>query len=781
MKNKSYKYFILQVMTVLMMTTASVTSFADNADIQQAEEKIDKDEVIPETKLEESEKNDELDIIEETVSGNNENGDAETIRINEDESLVDREEIESQENDRDESPEEIKQVKHETDSENINAVETVQETSTENIEKAVEQNDEIVESEDVNPEETEGSDDSLTLIDSKVENYGEPIEIKIYSGTPENTYHQKALFKRRSIAVSRSVPYLDMCYAYQQLDDTEKADYINFYQLVKNRTNDWVELQSADIQKVFYAVHNDHPELIGLSGLSIATDQSGRHYVAANYREYAETKDEVDELLSQCVKTVKTAESNMNLHKGDLEVVRQIFDYLTETISYDRADAEKTNGSKDQDMNSALINNLTVCAGYAKAFQYMCYEAGIPCTYIMGTAEGGGHAWDLIKINGEYYYADPTWGDLGEQNKLDQQVLTTDYYYLAATRKRMDDTGHDPSKTEDYFTLPECTSEKYDYFKYYGLDLESESENELTAVLRNGVLHQYRKSIFCLNMPANMPYYVFDNLRQCMPEGYTVDSFQVLNSGTEDPSARFFIKFQKKKTENNNDDNIPVTEIHLHPTQMGLNVGEEKVITAEVLPGYATNKDITWEINDPAVATVDQNGLVTGVRAGTTIVIAKVENGSMTATCSVTVKDVTESIETVTMYRLYNPNSGEHFYTGSEEERDNLISTGWKYEGIGWIAPMYTGDPVYRLYNPNAGDHHYTMSESERNNLETVGWKYEGICWNSADSDQAPLYRLYNSNTNSAGAHHYTLSNEEKNNLVSLGWKYEGVSWYGVK
>lgn len=73
------------------------------------------------------------------------------------------------------------------------------------------------------------------------------------------------------------------------------------------------------------------------------------------------------------------------------------------------------------------------------------------------------------------------------------------------------------------------------------------------------------------------------------------------------------------------------------------------------------------------------------------------------------------------MYRLYNPNSGEHFYTANTLERDNVMSAGWKYEGTGWIAPS-TGNPVYRLYNSNAGDHFYTMSSFERDSLVSVGW-----------------------------------------------------------
>ena len=136
-------------------------------------------------------------------------------------------------------------------------------------------------------------------------------------------------------------------------------------------------------------------------------------------------------------------------------------------------------------------------------------------------------------------------------------------------------------------------------------------------------------------------------------------------------------------------------------------------------------------------------------------------------------------IETTPMYRLYNPNSGEHFYTGSEEERDMLQSLGWQYEGVAWNAPTKTGAPVYRLFNPNNGDHHYTMSETERDMLVGVGWQYEGIAWNSASPSNIPLFRLFNPNAD-CGSHHYTGSEEERDYLVSLGWHYEGIGWHGM-
>lgn len=131
------------------------------------------------------------------------------------------------------------------------------------------------------------------------------------------------------------------------------------------------------------------------------------------------------------------------------------------------------------------------------------------------------------------------------------------------------------------------------------------------------------------------------------------------------------------------------------------------------------------------------------------------------------------------MYRLYNPNSGEHFYTADADEKGNLVRVGWRYEGIGWIAPNKSSTPVYRLYNPNAGDHHYTLDASEKDMLVKKGWRYEGIGWYSDDAKRVPLYRQYNPNAQ-AGAHNFTTSLEENNHLVSVGWRAEGIGWYAI-
>lgn len=137
---------------------------------------------------------------------------------------------------------------------------------------------------------------------------------------------------------------------------------------------------------------------------------------------------------------------------------------------------------------------------------------------------------------------------------------------------------------------------------------------------------------------------------------------------------------------------------------------------------------------------------------------------------------IREVTKTTPMYRMYDPNSSEHFYTGSIDEREILVKAGWNYEGVGFNFPV-SGEPVHRLYEPITGEHLYTMDETEMDTLLSSGWNYEGVAFNSAGKDEVPQYRLHNPNA-SRGAYHFTGSTEERDLLISLGWEYQGIGWY---
>ena len=94
---------------------------------------------------------------------------------------------------------------------------------------------------------------------------------------------------------------------------------------------------------------------------------------------------------------------------------------------------------------------------------------------------------------------------------------------------------------------------------------------------------------------------------------------------------------------------VAVTGVTLNKSTLTLNVGASETLTATVAPADATNKNVTWASSDAAIATVDANGKVTGVKAGTATITVTTEDGGKTATCQVTVKANTVPVTGVTL------------------------------------------------------------------------------------------------------------------------------------
>lgn len=138
--------------------------------------------------------------------------------------------------------------------------------------------------------------------------------------------------------------------------------------------------------------------------------------------------------------------------------------------------------------------------------------------------------------------------------------------------------------------------------------------------------------------------------------------------------------------------------------------------------------------------------------------------------------------EVLPVYRVYNPNSSEHFLTYDEKERDFLLKLGWNDEGTAFscYSEGKEDNAVYRLYNTGGGgEHFYTSDASERDSLKSIGWSDEGIAWySSSEKDANPVFRFYN---NSLGRHMYTVDFVEFVNLTMSGWNYEGTPFGSPK
>lgn len=88
---------------------------------------------------------------------------------------------------------------------------------------------------------------------------------------------------------------------------------------------------------------------------------------------------------------------------------------------------------------------------------------------------------------------------------------------------------------------------------------------------------------------------------------------------------------------------IKVTGVEISQSELSVFATKSKTLSANILPSDATNKKLEWSSSDESIATVDKNGKVTGVKAGTATITVKAGNGRFSASCKVTVKRVVYS------------------------------------------------------------------------------------------------------------------------------------------
>ena len=140
---------------------------------------------------------------------------------------------------------------------------------------------------------------------------------------------------------------------------------------------------------------------------------------------------------------------------------------------------------------------------------------------------------------------------------------------------------------------------------------------------------------------------------------------------------------------------------------------------------------------------------------------------------------------TAPVYRAYNTNDGDHYYTISETEYKGLVKIGWNAEGNKFDAvetrdqeddpdiPANLGEAIYSVYNPNTGEH-LLVGETEAQDLKDLGWNWdnkEKPVFYAPQNGSVATYRIYNPNTE--GPAHAYVDQEEGANVVKLGWKWD--------
>ncbi|MDH6314111.1 hypothetical protein M2137_002905 [Parabacteroides sp. PFB2-10] len=156
---------------------------------------------------------------------------------------------------------------------------------------------------------------------------------------------------------------------------------------------------------------------------------------------------------------------------------------------------------------------------------------------------------------------------------------------------------------------------------------------------------------------------------------------------TQDGKTSCISEITVKSTTQNE---IRVTDILLSAVSLSMVKGEKKVLTTTIKPSNATDKSVKWISSNPSVATVSNEGEVTAVASGWTVIIAVSQDSGLTAICEVSVEETT-AIDSVEEDSLYVYIIGDLLYIKSpQKETVNLFTLTGKclyttQKGIGEI------------------------------------------------------------------------------------------------
>lgn len=206
---------------------------------------------------------------------------------------------------------------------------------------------------------------------------------------------------------------------------------------------------AEELKNIFSAVYNDHPELFWLE-----TAYSGKYMGNGRCVEidlqFNRTAQDLESAKTRFQEQADQILGGARALSGNYEREKFVHDALIEKTAYNLG------AEMNQSAYSALVNGQTVCAGYARAFQYLIQQLEIPCYYCTGFA-GESHAWNMVMLDDGFYHVDTTWDDT-DQGRYDYFNKTDADYASSHIRRELS------------VYLPPCNGELY-------RNLEAENES----------------------------------------------------------------------------------------------------------------------------------------------------------------------------------------------------------------------------------------------------------------------------------------------------------------
>ncbi len=267
-------------------------------------------------------------------------------------------------------------------------------------------------------------------------------------------------------------------YFRRQLNETQKKAYdkISNGVGIYEETISFEVATEEDIHMLARYVSYDYPEYFWFRGAweagytleSVGADL----YRVVLKPEYEYTENECQG-FSLLVETAFQPKIDELSNSSDYDKAIGVYEYLIENTKYDLAYMGKT-------IYEMAKDHRAVCEGYARATQYMLTKLGVETLYVVGKSDNGSgepedHAWNIVKLDGEYYNVDTTWGDPA----LDDGTQAMSHGYLCVTDADLQNT-HVKDNSNPY---PVCSSTKYNWFRRNNRYMETYDEAVIASCI----------------------------------------------------------------------------------------------------------------------------------------------------------------------------------------------------------------------------------------------------------------------------------------------------------
>ncbi|MCL2559169.1 MAG: hypothetical protein FWE07_01665 [Turicibacter sp.] len=296
---------------------------------------------------------------------------------------------------------------------------------------------------------------------------------------------------------------------YNQLDEAEQVIYRELRDGVY-RGDLEIRLETDDAERVheiYQLILFDYPEFFWITGAGMSTItrwSDGTAYITFQ-PEYAHTLEARATMQIEIDEAVEAFVSTINPGMSDYDVVLAVYEHIIFTTSYN------LDASDHQNIYSVFVNQESVCAGFARAAQLLLNQLGVPTIYVAGVAYVPGtsvepiaHAWNLVRLAGEYYHLDVTWGSPNFQNEgmANHPGIVYDYFLIN------DELIFRTHTITPGMSVPAATSLRHNFFVVNGMFYEDHDAERVLEAMNASVMTGEAWIAFQFATPA-----LFDQMR----------------------------------------------------------------------------------------------------------------------------------------------------------------------------------------------------------------------------------------------------------------------------